>query len=59
LKANVEFRSDCGASRTLISGHITGTAGIQWKYRPILINGKPAEVAKEIIVNFTLTPSAP
>jgi len=34
-------------------------AVIQWKYRPILINGKPVEVATQIIVDFTLTPATP
>ena len=47
---------------TLISGHpALAQAAIdavkQWKYRPFLLNGQPAEVETRVLVNFTLAGS--
>jgi protein TonB len=47
---------------TLISGHpALAQAAIdavkQWKYKPSLLNGQPAEVETQVVVNFTLAGS--
>jgi protein TonB len=44
----------------LVSGHpllvaAAREAVMEWKYWPIVLNGKPVGVATEVVINFTLT----
>lgn len=65
ISGTVEFTTTIGEEGTvqnlqLVRGHpllvnAAKEAVLQWKYRPVMLNGRPVKVITDVIVNFILT----